>query len=571
MKRIIILFVFFLQLIAFDCNIHAQSAKSEKMYLHTDRSLYIAGENIFLKLYVLDAETGKASDNSKSAYVILKSTNSTAVIKARFDIKMGLGTGSFILPDTLQSGAYQFIAFTNFMKNNGEEMFFHKDIYIINRFDRTPDIKHNPGQISDYKQNNTEEQNSLKTDKSIYKTREKIKLGINLPVKNANLSVSVYEEAPVNLPYISLNEYFKKTPDNTYTGNLTTYYASENKGKILRGTVVDSITNKTVKDAIVLLSCIDSVPNLNYAVTNSHGLFQLLLTDYYNGKELYLTIQNVPTGQKWYIKTEDEFSITKNDNSLQISASGNYKDFVEKSKNIVYINKSYEPNNYLNSQHDSQNTSNCPQFYNCQVITVIPAEYEPLNNFPEVVVELLQQVRLSKESGKYRAQMYNHTLGKFSQRNPAIFLDGVFVDDIQKLMDLGSEQIKKIDLIADERAFGDLIFGGMISVTSKTKAMINSKPASNSFRLMNDSPVGGKNYFTIDMDVIQKNYLPTFKQLLYWNPNLNLNDYEKTIEFYASDNEGNYIIRVEGVTEDGKPISYSTKIQVSNRTNSGIK
>ena len=571
MKRIIILFAFFLQLITFNCYIHAQSAKSEKIYLHTDRSLYIAGENIFLKLYVLDAETGNVSDNSKSAYVILKSTNSTAVIKARFDIKMGLGTGSFILPDTLQSGVYQFIAFTNLMKNNGEEMFFRKDIYIINRFDRTPDIKQNTDQTSDYKQSNTEEINSLKTDKSIYKTREKIKLGINLPVKNANLSVSVYEETPVSLPYTSLNEYFQNTPDTRYPESSATYYASENKGKILRGTVVDSVTNKTVKDAIVLLSCIDSVPNLDYAVTNSSGLFQLLLTDYYNGKELYLTIQNVPVGEKWYIKTEDEFSIEKNDNSVQISASGNYKDFVEKSKNIVYINKSYEPNNYLNSQHDSKNTSNCPRFYNCEVITVIPAEYEPLNNFSEIVIELLQQVRLSKESGKYRALMYNHTLGKFSQRNPAIFLDGVFVDDIQKLMDLGSEQIKKIDLITDERAFGDLIFGGMISVTSKTKAMINSKPASNSFRLMNDSPIGDKNYFTITQDVIQKNYLPCFKQLLYWNPNLEINDHEETLEFYTSDNEGNYIIRVEGITENGKPVSYSTKIQVSNGTNSEIK
>ena len=111
----------------------------------------------------------------------------------------------------------------------------------------------------------------------------------------------------------------------------------------------------------------------------------------------------------------------------------------------------------------------------------------------------------------------------------------------------------------------------MISVTSKTKAMINSKPASNSFRLMNDSPIGDKNYFTITQDVIQKNYLPCFKQLLYWNPNLEINDHEETLEFYTSDNEGNYIIRVEGVTENGKPVSYSTKIQVSNRTNSGIK
>jgi len=61
---------------------------------------------------------------------------------------------------------------------------------------------------------------------------------------------------------------------------------------------------------------------------------------------------------------------------------------------------------------------------------------------------------------------------------------------------------------------------------------------------------------------------PFLRQLLYWNPSLGLNATDDTnFEFYTSDNSAKFIIKVEGISEDGTPISASSAIQVENQIN----
>jgi hypothetical protein len=345
------------------------------------------------------------------------------------------------------------------------------------------------------------------------------------------------------------------------------YYFPETKGKILRGSVVDSKTKQTIKDAIVLLSCVDTIPNLQYAVTNSNGMFQLLLNDYYNGKDLFLTIKDAPENQSWKIKIEDEFALSKKWNPLLVSDIGDYKDFIGKSQNIVYINKSYQ----LINDKDKlviENKSICPQLYNCEVFTLLLSDFVPLNNFSEIVVELLPQVIINKVKGKSKIRMFSYLTKNFYTQNPVIFLDGVLIDDVNKIMELGSEQLKKIELISEERAFGDLVFAGVISLTSKTNEMINSKPASYSMRFKNDKVNTGVNIVADDPNTLQNKNIPFIKQLLYWNPNMELNGNDDTkFEFYTSDNLTKFSIKVEGITEDGTSVSASSHIEVTNQLN----
>jgi hypothetical protein len=47
----------------------------------------------------------------------------------------GLGNGDFHLPDSLSSGIYNLRAYTNYMRNFGDELFFNKEITIVNSSD----------------------------------------------------------------------------------------------------------------------------------------------------------------------------------------------------------------------------------------------------------------------------------------------------------------------------------------------------------------------------------------------------------------------------------------------------
>lgn len=567
-------FLLVLQFIALGfCNVQAHTTGSEITYLQTDRTTYITGETVFYKLYVLDAKTKKCSAVSKVGYVLIRPANLNPVLKIRIKLDAGLANGSIVLPDTLASGVYQIVAFTSQLKNSNEQHLFHKEIVIANRFDKELNYKLIN---SDTTENNLSRQSGaapeITTDKQVYGQREKVKASLGKTNSKATVAVSVYEESPVLLPGQSivkaLNE-LQPAPigKQIYDGSLP-----ESSGKILRGRVIDTETGKTIPSAMVFLSCIDSVPNLQYTVTNSNGIFQLLLSDYYNGKELFLTIDDMPEDKHWKIEVEDEFNLSEKWRPALIPNNGNSKEFIVKSQNIVYINKSYQLNTDLNEELIPDQKPILPWFYYCPVQTLLPSDFVPLDDFPEIAVELLPMVRINKHNGKYKVEIINASTYLINDRGPAIFLDGVFIDDVSKIIGLGSERIKKIELVGTERVFGNLVFQGVISITSKSTEIANTIPLSNSLRLKNTRINNSKSFVAVHPDAIQDKTTPYFKQLLYWNPDLKSTGTGSTdFEFYTSDNPGRFIIKAEGITEDGIPFSATSSIQVDNQLNAPTK
>jgi len=104
----------------------------EKIFVHTDREMYLAGEIIWFKLYYTNAGTNKLMDLSKVAYVEVIDKNQKPVLQAKISIEKGTGNGSLYLPVSLTSGNYQLRAYTNWMKNFSTDYFFNKNISIIN-------------------------------------------------------------------------------------------------------------------------------------------------------------------------------------------------------------------------------------------------------------------------------------------------------------------------------------------------------------------------------------------------------------------------------------------------------
>ena len=559
-----------LQLIMlFCCTISAKTSCREIAYLHTDRTNYIAGESIYYKLYVLDADTRKCSEISKVGYVLLRAANSRSFLKIRVKIDSGMASGSILLPDTLTSGVYQLVAFTSAMRNFNEQGFYYQEIVIANRFDKELKFKFvNPNSTDS---NLTKLHNilpAIKTDKTVYGLREKVIVSLENTASKANVAVSVYEEPPVLSNAKTIAGTMKVAPVAPDNKQVLIYHSPENKGKILKGRVIDVVTKKYINEKVVLLSCNDTVPNLQYAVTNSDGRFQMLLSNYYDGKELFLTIKDVPANQQLKIETEDEFAQNQPWKPSLISSSVDFRDFIVKSQDLVYINKSYQLNNDTVDKPLLVSKPICPRFYHCVGTIILPSDFVSLDDFPEIVVEILPQVKITRDKGKPSIKVYNSLIKMFNENSPAIFLDGVFVDDVKKIIELGSEQIKKIEVLEVEREFGDLAFSGVISIITKSNEIMNTMPAPHSLRLRNDIINAGGKLVAINSNQIQNKNLPIFKQLLYWNPNLELNGNNITnIEFFTSDYAAKYIIKIEGVSDDGTPLSSSSSIQVSNQTN----
>ncbi len=106
----------------------------EKIFLHLDRTFYMAGETIWLKAYLVDGYVHQPVESSKVAYVEILNASNEAIAQLKIELQNGIGTGSFELPATLNSGNFQVRAYTNWMKNFSSEFFFHQPITIINPF-----------------------------------------------------------------------------------------------------------------------------------------------------------------------------------------------------------------------------------------------------------------------------------------------------------------------------------------------------------------------------------------------------------------------------------------------------
>jgi len=104
----------------------------EEIYVHTDRQEYVAGEDLWFKIYLFDRQSAKLSADSKIAYFEILNSENMPVVQKRISIGQGLGQGQVVLPDTISAGKYNVRAYTNWMKNFMPDNCFSKTIIIQN-------------------------------------------------------------------------------------------------------------------------------------------------------------------------------------------------------------------------------------------------------------------------------------------------------------------------------------------------------------------------------------------------------------------------------------------------------
>jgi hypothetical protein len=107
----------------------------EKVYLHVDRDNYSAGDDIWFKAYLIDAMDHLLTDHSSNLHVELISPFSKIVTGRIIRLEGGTGNGDFKLPSDIKSGRYKLRAYTNYMRNFSDQLFFTKEIIIVNSSD----------------------------------------------------------------------------------------------------------------------------------------------------------------------------------------------------------------------------------------------------------------------------------------------------------------------------------------------------------------------------------------------------------------------------------------------------
>lgn len=107
----------------------------EKIYVQTDKAGYLSGERIWFRAHMVDALTHRPIFMSRYIYMELIGPLDDLVqrVKVRPD-STGAYSGHIDLEDDLAQGAYTLRAYTQYMRNRGEEFFFRRSIQVLDPF-----------------------------------------------------------------------------------------------------------------------------------------------------------------------------------------------------------------------------------------------------------------------------------------------------------------------------------------------------------------------------------------------------------------------------------------------------
>lgn len=102
----------------------------EKIYVHTDRSNYVAGDTIWFKIYLTDAVVHLPSKKSRFAYIELISPLGSIIKRMKVKIGKEDSHGELEIPSSQPEGNYYIRAYTGMMYGLPHSNFFNKDLYI---------------------------------------------------------------------------------------------------------------------------------------------------------------------------------------------------------------------------------------------------------------------------------------------------------------------------------------------------------------------------------------------------------------------------------------------------------
>lgn len=102
----------------------------EKIYLHTDKTLYYPGEDIWFSGYLQAVGKADPSKVSTIAYVELLNPKGSVIKTLTRPVQGGKLKGDFALSKKLAGGMYTLRAYTQWLKNFGKEAYFEKKIQL---------------------------------------------------------------------------------------------------------------------------------------------------------------------------------------------------------------------------------------------------------------------------------------------------------------------------------------------------------------------------------------------------------------------------------------------------------
>ena len=543
----------------------------EKIFVHFNSSFLLTGENLYYKIYCLNSKNNKLSQLSKIAYVVLIDSELNEVFKHKVKLVEGQGHGDFFIPTSLISGNYKIIAYTQWMRNDGDLNIFKEDISIVNPFNENQDslvskISDSNNSINNLKKAKKNSFVSFDLEKRKFKSREKVVVTIN-GLKNSesygNYSLSVREKTPFRSIESSTSESSvlatkKDISELDLKPKNNRVFLPELRGELISGIVIDKISKQPQPDVKVSLSFLGKDNLFKMGNTNSSGRFYFNISENYQQPNARIKVINNP--ELYEVKLEIESSIKyKNISFSDFKIDKSASDFILEQS----INNQIE-NAYSATKPNKINQSKVSlPFYNTAEISYNLDDFTRFSTLRETIIEIVETVSVRQRKGEYFLEFIWSKQINDTGLLPLVIFDGIIVDKHNDIINYNSRKIKSINVVKEKYLYGTQLFEGIISIESINGDFQSTNKKDNIVSLNLLKPIETKTYFNQVYDEnINLKRIPDFRTQLLWMPNINLNTELEEVIFYTSDNKGQFEICLEGYTVGGSPVSIKEIITV---------
>jgi hypothetical protein len=542
---------------------------SEDLHISTDRDIYIAGEDILMKINKLSGLTGCPDNFSKIVYVELLDTEFNPLNQVKVMVDGTSGSALLRLSDTVSTGNYFVRAYTKWMLNSTNNRDVYKPIFIVNPSKKPYNIlSSTSGAGKGSKESSTlspinssglsgDLKISVDAMKGSFGQRENIPVKVKVTdVKGAPLKADLYVSVVRSSLIFSegMNSFHGYLSD-TLSGSFRRPQSRlpELEGEFISGTIRNINSGDPLQNTDISLSFVGKTGRCRFSKTNYSGEFLFVVKDQAGQGDL--VIQPLTNSiRDIYIELDQPFTTVFDDYSFQFPAidtarlAGISKALIGKQVASVYDIKADRPD-------PSAVKANISSFYGKPGRRLKLADFIELSDIREVVKELLPEVAVYRKNKDIGLKVISRNPFEIFNNKALVLVDGVPVHDVEALLKVPSKEFEYIDIIDSKYYIKDFIFEGIVNFISVKGRDDVLEPDASVFRQIFDGEQERTLFNMPDYssDSLKNVTIPDFRNTLYWNPDVKTTaDGTASVQFCSSDEGGDFTIVISGICDDGK-------------------
>lgn len=546
------LLYFFLSLSA-TFTLKAADPPVERIFVSTDREVYIAGDLVWCSLFCMDV-SGSLSPFSAVSYLELISTDGT-VAQAKVGLLEGRGAGTFRIPVDTPTGVYRLVSYTS--RNADEEgglwMGGSRILTIFNTLSGAR-VKNgveilDPDSYESRERPSRPQSGSLEFSASAHvRAGSELPLFVNNPGEDANISLSVYHEDDL-LPAIQDNtiEGFLRALPSSIPVRVGDSRPSEFDGEVISATIKGEMADDQ-DYSIATLSTAGSPSNLYVGVT-ANDKVSFHTNNIYGDREIVCEVSRLDK-KEGVIEFDDPFIHPSSGPLPKLLMSTVQRESLSSRKSSLRSAKAIHIDTLVTlMRHREDLLLESSAFHRYHL-----DDYTRFPSVREVLVEIVPSLKLHREKGVYSIQMAVLDASgsrAFRVGNVLVMMDGVVLTDLGPLLDFDAMLLEDVDVYQQAVVCGQVIFSGVVNFTTK-KNYVTAMSFPSNVRVLDFK---GVSYPAAYFGSAPEGDMKDLRQLLYWDPVCRLKSGEaRRVIIRTPDYSGRFRVVAEGLSAQGTPI-----------------